>query len=197
VTDTSQTSVEAWKAAAEKAAVALEQVQRHLVDVQMGLIAEEIRAYQPQDGSKMTVDMRAAARLRARWTAGNGRLRVTVDSVLAADGRELAGWLPWGGAVQVGLIGELIGERLRVCAAHGMSLDGDMVLPRASAPPPARVDLTTPEGLMIDRLWAGVRRIEDENGGDWNGGDLVNLISGWLTEVGYEMKDPTLENADL
>lgn len=53
------------------------------------------------------------------------------------------------------------------------------------APPPPLLDPDTPEGAAIMRLFRQIKNVEEVRG-DWNGGDVVDVLSGWFTDLGID-----------
>lgn len=79
-------------------------------------------------------------------------------------------------------------------SALGMSTQhGDVIrlLPTATpaiedAPAPRRINTSSPEGAAILELVTRIRKLEDEGGCSWNGGDLVVLLGKWFRTVGID-----------
>lgn len=52
-------------------------------------------------------------------------------------------------------------------------------------------DPRTREGGAIHELFTTIKDEIEEGDGSWNGGDVVELLTRWFTELGYDVDAPT------
>ncbi|ONH52923.1 hypothetical protein CcI49_32860 [Frankia sp. CcI49] len=175
----------AWQAEITRLDALLTDAKRAYIAAQMGLVAYQIRSWKPE--GELAVDMTDAAKVETTVTHNGEDLVVTVDSILTADGSEIAAWFPRPGQAELDGLDELVCGSIEACIANGLERDGgEITLPPPSEPDPAAA--AHDEEFRIDGLWQRVQEIGRRRG-YWNGADVVQMLTEWFAELGFRVDD--------
>ncbi|WP_055752594.1 MULTISPECIES: hypothetical protein [Frankia] len=179
-------TLQAWQREVQRREDALTTARDAYLFARLALVAHQIRTFPTTNG----VDLTAAAQIDLEITYTEaGSPRAGLNLVMAADDTVLADWHPQEGAADLLPIEEAVADGLHACVANGLPSSAALSLPPADTlPPPVpeglRIDPATPEGLAITSLWEELAEIE-KRAGDWNGGDVVDVLGCWFASLGY------------